>query len=144
MASATSSASKASVPNGGTSVAADSNFMSASLASQIVALSGVGTLSKVDLDKRLAGKAVRVVPSISETTHGLAGNASPKDLETLVQLAHLYFTAPRLDSAAMQAFRNQVAPFLANRGADPNSVFGTIDHEQGHEWFPMLVGSNER
>ena len=110
--------------NGGTAVAAASNFMSASLASQIVALSGVGTLSKVDLDKRLAGKAVRVVPSISETTHGLAGNASPKDLETLVQLAHLYFTAPRLDSAAMQAFRNQVAPFLANRGADPNSVFG--------------------
>jgi hypothetical protein len=27
---------------------------------------------------------------------------------------------------------------------DPASVFGTIDHEQGHEWFPMLVGSNER
>ena len=28
--------------------------------------------------------------------------------------------------------------------ADPNSTFGTIDHEQGHEWFPMIVGSNER
>ncbi len=27
---------------------------------------------------------------------------------------------------------------------DPNSVFGTIDHEHGHQWFPMLVGSNER
>ena len=27
---------------------------------------------------------------------------------------------------------------------DPASIFGTIDHEQGHEWFPMLVGSNER
>jgi len=27
---------------------------------------------------------------------------------------------------------------------DPNSVFGTIDHEHGHEWYPMLVGSNER
>jgi hypothetical protein len=27
---------------------------------------------------------------------------------------------------------------------DPDSVFGTIDHEHGHEWFPMLVGSNER
>jgi aminopeptidase N len=23
-------------------------------------------------------------------------------------------------------------------------VYGTIDHEQGHEWFPMIVGSNER
>ena len=28
--------------------------------------------------------------------------------------------------------------------ADPASIFGTIDHEHGHEWFPMLVGSNER
>jgi hypothetical protein len=28
--------------------------------------------------------------------------------------------------------------------ADTASVFSTIDHEQGHEWFPMLVGSNER
>jgi hypothetical protein len=27
---------------------------------------------------------------------------------------------------------------------DPTSIFGTIDHEQGHEWFPMIVGSNER
>ena len=29
-------------------------------------------------------------------------------------------------------------------GDDPNSVFGTVDHEHGHEWFPMMVGSNER
>jgi len=28
--------------------------------------------------------------------------------------------------------------------ADPASLFSTIDHEQGHEWFPMIVGSNER
>jgi hypothetical protein len=27
---------------------------------------------------------------------------------------------------------------------DPTSIFSTIDHEQGHEWFPMIVGSNER
>ena len=27
---------------------------------------------------------------------------------------------------------------------DPASIFETIDHEQGHEWFPMLVGTNER
>ncbi|MGZ8455924.1 MAG: M1 family metallopeptidase [Gemmatirosa sp.] len=28
--------------------------------------------------------------------------------------------------------------------ADPASIFETLDHEQGHQWFPMLVGSNER
>ena len=27
---------------------------------------------------------------------------------------------------------------------DPASIFGTINHEHGHEWFPMIVGSNER
>jgi hypothetical protein len=27
---------------------------------------------------------------------------------------------------------------------DPNSIFGTINHEHGHEWYPMIVGSNER
>jgi hypothetical protein len=27
---------------------------------------------------------------------------------------------------------------------DPTSIFSTINHEHGHEWFPMIVGSNER
>ena len=29
-------------------------------------------------------------------------------------------------------------------GEDSLSTFSTINHEQGHEWFPMVVGSNER
>lgn len=32
----------------------------------------------------------------------------------------------------------------ANPADDPKSIFGTINHEHGHEWFPMVVGSNER
>jgi peptidase M1-like protein len=31
-----------------------------------------------------------------------------------------------------------------NPADDPKSIFGTINHEHGHEWFPMVVGSNER
>jgi len=27
---------------------------------------------------------------------------------------------------------------------DPTAIFGTVDHEHGHNWFPMIVGSNER
>jgi Peptidase family M1 domain len=27
---------------------------------------------------------------------------------------------------------------------DPKSIFRVLNHEQGHEWFPMIVGSNER
>ncbi len=30
------------------------------------------------------------------------------------------------------------------QGNTPGDVFRTNDHEHGHEWFPMIVGSNER
>jgi hypothetical protein len=32
----------------------------------------------------------------------------------------------------------------ATQESDPNGIFTTLDHEHGHEWFPMIVGSNER
>jgi hypothetical protein len=33
---------------------------------------------------------------------------------------------------------------MVHRAAAEQGAFGTIDHEHGHEWYPMLVGSNER
>ena len=33
---------------------------------------------------------------------------------------------------------------MVHRAAAAQGAFGTIDHEHGHEWYPMLVGSNER
>ena len=33
---------------------------------------------------------------------------------------------------------------MVHTAAEPQGAFGTIDHEHGHEWFPMVVGSNER
>jgi zinc protease len=108
---------------GGTSLAPDTDYMSAGLASQIVALSGVGKFNRTDLQKKLAGKVASANASVGETSEGISGRASPKDLETLFQLIYLEFTAPRLDTAAFEAFKNQVGPFLANRGSDPDQVF---------------------
>src|SRR6185503_10718259 len=54
---------------------------------------------------------------------GMSGRASPKDLETMFQLIYLNFTAPRLDLEAFTALKNQFAPYLANRGVDPDEVF---------------------
>jgi hypothetical protein len=33
---------------------------------------------------------------------------------------------------------------FVHEAEEPQGAFGTIDHEHGHEWFPMIVGSNER
>ena len=108
---------------GGTSLASDPDYMSATLAAQVVALGGLGEFNRVDLAKKLAGKAASVSASIGSTSEGLSGRASPKDLETLFQLIHLHFTGPRLDSAAFQAYRNQVMSLLENRGAAPEAAF---------------------
>ena len=108
---------------GGTSLAPDADIMSATMASQVVNLSGLGTFSAVDLRKKLTGKAAGVSASISGTNEGLAGRASPKDLQTLFELIHLQFTGPRLDSAAFAAFSNQMLPGLTNKGSVPEAVY---------------------
>ena len=107
---------------GGTSVVPDADFMSATQAAAIARASGVGTFSAIDLGKKLAGRVASVNPSISATTEGLSGNASPKDLETLFQLAYLRFTAPRLDTAAWAAMKAQMDAAVANRGANPQQA----------------------
>ena len=74
---------------GGSSLVPDREHMSAEQAAQIVSLSGIGAFSRVDLAKKLSGKAASVSASIGETSEGVSGRASPKDLETAFQLVHL-------------------------------------------------------
>ena len=107
---------------GGASLAPDSLALSASMAATAVALGGAGAFDQVQLEKALAGKAVTVSPSIGELQEGVSGSASPRDLETLLQLVHLYFTAPRRDTAAFSAFRERAHAFLDNRDRDPESA----------------------
>jgi zinc protease len=109
---------------GGNAHASDADFMSAAFATQVSNLSGLGSFNRIDLDKRRAGKAANVTVGISEMTEGLGGSASPKDLEFLFQLIYLNFTALRVDTVAFTALAQNAAPYLANRGADPEEVFG--------------------
>ena len=108
---------------GGTSLATDADFIAAETAATVVSAGGLGAFSLVDLQKKLAGKAVSLLPSIGELFESLSGNASPDDVEALFELIYLNFTAPRRDSAAYLAFRSQVNAVLANRGASPEAAF---------------------
>ncbi|HEX7069895.1 MAG TPA: insulinase family protein, partial [Rhodothermales bacterium] len=108
---------------GGASLVSDEDYFDATLASAIVTQSGVGPFDRTTLEKMLAGKVVSVTPSITDTREGLSGMAAPADLETLFQLIHLYFTAPRADSSALAMLQNQYRAFLINRSADPEAAF---------------------
>jgi zinc protease len=108
---------------GGTSLASDKDYVSASMASAITTQSGVGDFDLVALQKLLTGKVVRVSPTLSELSEGFAGSATPQDLETLFQLVHLYFKAPRKDTVAFASFLSRQKAFLQNRGAFPDIAF---------------------
>lgn len=108
---------------GGTSLAPDADFVSDNMADGIVGSSGIAGFTQIQLDKMLAGKIASVSPYINETTEGISGSASPKDLETALQLVHLYFTQPRKDANIWQSNISQTKSVLANRSLDPQAVF---------------------
>ncbi len=108
---------------GGSSLVSDEEEFIAETAPGLVARSGVGTFSRTDLEKMLAGKVVSVQPYIGDLEEGIRGSASPEDLETLFQMIYLYFTAPRADSSALSSMQDQLKAILLNRSADPQAAF---------------------
>ncbi|MCS6904257.1 MAG: insulinase family protein [Bacteroidia bacterium] len=130
---------------GGSSLAEDENFISASVAGELMEECGIGKLSNIQLKKYLSGKIAEVSPQIEELKERLSGYASPQDLETLFQLVYLWFVEPRKDSSAFEVFkaRNQAA--LAHRASNPEARFyDTIRIITYNRHFRMLPPSLER
>jgi zinc protease len=120
---------------GGASLASPDEFLDASLSTTLVGVSGVGGFSPIDLSKVLAGRLASASPYMANYTHGISGGATPKDLETALQLVYLNFTSPNDDPAAFELMKTRMAATLANQGASPGAVFGervrsmaTLDH----------------
>jgi len=108
---------------GGTSLASDQDYVPAETADRIVAEGGLGSLSEIDLSKKLAGKTAVVRPEIDEMSEGLSGRTLRRDLETMFQLIYLTFTQPRADPEAFRAATGQLTAALANRQARPDAAF---------------------
>ncbi|MDR1720308.1 MAG: insulinase family protein [Dysgonamonadaceae bacterium] len=104
---------------GGNSHFPDSEFANLKLYDAVSSLGGLGNFSQVDLSKALTGKKVSLSASMGLTWEGIGGSSTPKDFETLLQLTYLYFTAPRVDEEAYQAFINRTRSALENQQAAP-------------------------
>ncbi len=109
--------------SGGHSLVGDEDYMSASQASTIIDQSGVAKFSDTELQKMLAGKTVGVSPYIDELSEGFTGSCSPDDFETMLQLIYLYFTEPRKDEDAMNAYMTQMKTQMSFMGANPQFYF---------------------
>jgi len=110
---------------GGHSLVKDADYHSAINAASIVSQSGVGNFSAIDLGNMLKGKSTALNPNIASYSEGLNGSTIPKETETLLQLIHLYFTAPRKDKDAFESFKTRQKQLFANLGANPQIYFNT-------------------
>jgi len=108
---------------GGTSLASDEEYISASFANQIMSMSGIGNFNTVELSKFLTGKNVSVNPEIDDLSQGISGRSVKKDLETMFELTYLYFTEPRKDTTAFKTFRAQMTAQFKFMMSNPQAVF---------------------
>ncbi|MCW3106838.1 MAG: peptidase protein [Segetibacter sp.] len=112
------------ISKGGASLYSDSDYLSVANATTIALFGGIGNYDIMSLQKELTGKQVSVAPSIGQYSEGINGSSTPKDLPTAFQLIYGYFTEPRKDTSMFEVLKQQLTASLANKGKDPNSVFG--------------------
>jgi len=109
---------------GGLSLATEAEYKSASIATAMVGVGGMGGLNPVDLSKMLSGKIAQAQPSIGEYTHGISGSATPNDLEVALQLSYLAQTAPNMTPDVLELLKRRLTGALQNRDQNPRAVFG--------------------
>jgi zinc protease len=108
---------------GGTSSVAPRDGVSASLAVEMVQVSGLGPWSRPELTRMLTGKQVSLSYFVSHYYRGFRGSSTSGDLKTLFEMLYLNFTDSRIDPVAVQAMMDTYATSLALRGENPRTVF---------------------
>ncbi|MCF8275007.1 MAG: insulinase family protein [Flavobacteriaceae bacterium] len=103
---------------GGTSLLNDDDLPSASLVGNLIQMSGLGDFTATDLQKVLAGKTASVRTSIDDIEETLSGASNTKDVETMLQLVHVYFVKPRFDEQAFKVLESNINNYIIRRSKD--------------------------
>jgi len=109
--------------DGGMSLLPQEDLASAMFVTDVINQSGLGTFNLTELNKKLTGKIASVEPGIGGYEENFKGSSSVKDIETMLQLTHLYFTAPREDKNAYQYVIKSFRTYLENAALDPENAY---------------------
>ena len=130
--------------HGGSSLYSDEDLLATAFANDGLAEAGIGGFDLTELNKFKSGKIVDVYPGIGRFSENFRGSASPKDLETLFQMVHLYFTDLNKDQDAYASFLEKQKSFLGNIMANPQFYFqielGDLKNEGNSRYtgFPTI------
>jgi zinc protease len=108
---------------GGTNLYSNEDVKKTQFANSALTEAGFSGLKLNDINKFMAGKMASVNPYIGNSSEGLRGNATPKDLEYLFQTIYAYFTDLNLDTAAFEGYKQKVSAYYANLSSQPNFFF---------------------
>lgn len=128
---------------GGMSLYSMDDYLSAANAAQIINEGGISTFDLPQLQKKLAGKKVGVNPGIGALYEVMNGGCSPDDLETLMQLTYLYFTAPRADEDVLKSFVNKQKSIYKNIFSNPQYWFYNESSKIKYDNHPRVAFPTE-
>ncbi len=122
---------------GGLSTYSNDDYKKVQFANGGLTEAGFSGLNKNDIDKFMSGKIASLFPYISNTTEGLRGNTTPKDLEYLFQMTHAYMTSLNYNVEAFESYKQKESAFFKNLSSQPNVYFQ-------QEFYSYLMKENPR
>ena len=128
---------------GGFSILSDADWAATRNFSDVVGASGVGQFNLIELRKMLTGKKVSMSPTVGQYAQSISGDCSPKDFETMLQLAYLFFTEPRFDQSDFDLAKERLRNSLKNRSADPSSALSDTLNNLLNNYHPRAKTMTE-
>lgn len=107
-------------------------------------VSNLGKFSATQLEKALAGKKVASQYSLNNNSSGFSGVTTVKDLESLMQILYLQFTAVSANPEDYAALVNQYTAVLANLENTPDYAFGKLITDTRYNKNPLMAQLNTR
>jgi zinc protease len=108
---------------GGKSLYGPADYTNLKVFDQVIGYSGIGNFSSNELTKALAGKEVNADASLGNTRQYITAHSTPKDIETMMQMQYLYFTAINKDEKQFQNLMTSLEMALKNKNLNPEAVF---------------------
>ena len=106
----------------GQSSLSDEQYWTSALLPSVIGRMGISKFTATELRKQLSGKNAYVGINVDDYETAVAGQGSPKDLETIMQLIYLRFTAPRFSEEDFNVAMNQLRPYIENAQTNPDYI----------------------
>ena len=115
------------------------------IATDAVQGSGLGDLSRSELNRFLENRTVSVNAFIGETVEGFSGRAGTEDVESMFQLIHLLVTAPRVDDQAYDDAIHTAETWVERAERDPRwqAAIAYLEARYGNTWHRVIANLKE-